>query len=92
MQRTNLFLGLTRPVNFAGLPMIYLGVYLMVTMLVFVSTNSFFYPLLIAAPGYLALRALAAYDPKLMDVFLVAVRATPMDIDLFTKKGMTYRA
>ena len=45
---------------------------------------------LLPQPGLL--RALAAYDPRLIDVVLVALRSTPMNTDVFAKAGVTYRA
>ena len=92
MQRTNLFIGLTRSVTFAGLPMMYLSLLIGVSMLGFIMTTSFLYLATTGSVGYGLLRALAAYDPRLIDVVLVALRSTPMNTDVFAKAGVTYRA
>lgn len=92
MQHSNLFIALTRPVAFAGLPMMYLSLLIGIVQIGFIVTGSFLYLIVSGSAGYGLLRALAAYDPKLVDVIVAACRSTPMSFDLFTKKGMTYRA
>jgi type IV secretory pathway VirB3-like protein len=92
MPHTNLFVGLTRPVAVAGLPMVYLALLIGVTMIGFLITKSFIFLLVSGGAGYGILRALAAHDSKLLDVALVVLRASPLELALFTKKGLTYRA
>lgn len=92
MQRTILFIGLTREVSFAGLPITYLALLIGVTMMGFIAFGSFVYLFIIGGTGYAALRALAAYDPKIISAILAALKSTSMSHSLFTKEGMTYRA
>jgi type IV secretory pathway VirB3-like protein len=92
MPRTILFIGLTRPVTFAGLPILYLMLLLVGTMLGFILTKSFLYLILTPGIGYPVLRALSAFDPKVMDVFFVVMRSTRMAPGLFSKSGVNYRA
>ncbi len=92
MPRTTLFIGLTRSVTFAGLPILYMMLLMGVTMLGFIVTKSFLYLIVVPAAGYPILRGLAAYDPKIIDVFFVVMRTTRMSPGLFSKSGVTYRA
>lgn len=92
MQRTPLFIGLTREVTFAGLPIMYLVVLITVTMLGFIAFGSFFYLLVTGGFGYVALRGLAAYDPKIIAVFIATVQQTRMHPGIFTGEGLVYRA
>ncbi len=92
MQRTTLFIGLTRSVTFAGLPITYLVVLMGIVMIGFILTKSFIYLVLSAAVGYPILRGLSAYDPKILDVFFVVQRCTPVNLTLFSKAGETYHA
>lgn len=92
MQRTTLFIGLTRSVTFAGLPIMYLVLLIMITMLGFIISKSFIYLICAGGLGYSLLRALAAYDPKIIDVTISVLRSTPVDPSMFTKAGVTYRA
>ena len=92
MQPTTLFIGLTREVSFAGLPIMYLVVLICTVMLGFIFTGSFVFFLVSAGGGYGLLRALAAYDPKIIDVFIVTVQTTRMHTGVFTGEGVTYRA
>ncbi len=45
-----------------------------------------------AAIGYAALRALANYDPRYLDVIFVSLSRTPPTPSWFKGKGMIYRA
>lgn len=92
MERTTLFIGLTRSVTFAGLPILYLMLLIGGALLGFILTKSFLYIIITPAVGYPVLRALAAYDPKIIDVFFVVLKTTRMDPGLFSKSGVTYRA
>ena len=90
--RNPCFLALTRPVSFAGLPMIYLTILLMVSIGGFIATLSIVWMLGSAVVGYVALRALANYDPRYLDVIFVALSRTPLPPSWFKGKGMIYRA
>lgn len=92
MQTTPLFIGLTREVTFAGLPIMYLVVLITVTILGFIMFQSFLYLVLMGGVGYTALRGLAAYDPKIINVFINTVQQTRMHPCLFTGEGLVYRA
>ncbi|MBX5242780.1 VirB3 family type IV secretion system protein [Rhizobium sp. NLR22b] len=92
MVRTPLFIGLTREVSFAGLPIMYLVVLIGVVMLGFIITRSFLYLVITGGVGYVALRGLAAYDPKIISVFIAAVKQTRMSPALLRGEGLVYRA
>lgn len=92
MERTPLFIGLTREVSFAGLPIMYLVVLIVVTMLGFILTRSFIYLIGTGGVGYALLRALAAYDPKIINVFIATVQQTRMSPALLQGKRLVYRA
>jgi type IV secretory pathway VirB3-like protein len=92
MKTTTLFIGLTREVAFAGLPMMYLVLLVCVVMLGFIFTGSFIYFVVSSALGYVALRALAAYDPKIIDVFVVTLKCTRLSPALLRGEGAIYRA
>ncbi|RWI46360.1 MAG: hypothetical protein EOR16_35660 [Mesorhizobium sp.] len=89
---TPLFLGLTRQVSFAGLPVTYVVVLIGVVMLGFLFTGSFSYLLIAGGVGYTALRGLAAYDPKIIDVFIATMQRTRMSPALLRGEGLVYRA
>lgn len=92
MQHTPLFIGLTREVSFAGLPIMYLVVLIIVVMLGFIITGSFVYLICTGGAGYTVLRGLAAYDPKIIDVFIATVKQTRMSPALLRGEGVVYRA
>lgn len=92
MQPTTLFIGLTREVAFAGLPIMYLVVLICTVMLGFIFTGSFMYFIVSGGVGYVALRALAAYDPKIIDVFIATMKSTRMSLALLRGEGVIYRA
>ncbi|WP_217577439.1 VirB3 family type IV secretion system protein [Mesorhizobium sp. GbtcB19] len=92
VERTPLFLGLTRQVSFAGLPVMYLVMLIITVMLGFIITQSFAYLCVSGLVGYLALRSLAAYDPKIIDVFIATVQRTRMSPALLRGEGVVYRA
>jgi len=92
IQTTTLFIGLTREVAFAGLPIMYLVVLICVVMLGFIFTGSFIYFIIMSGVGYTALRALAAYDPKIIDVFIATMKSTRMSPALLKGEGLVYRA
>lgn len=92
MPRTTLFIGLTREVAFAGLPIMYLVVLICFVMLGFIMTGSFIYLIVTGGIGYTALRALAAYDPKIIDVFIATAKSTRMSMQLLRGEGLVYRA
>lgn len=90
--RTPLFLGLTRPVSFAGLPMSYVLVLAMTSVGGFVASASFVWLGTSLVIGYAALRGVAARDPHLFDVALVTLRRTPPPPGWFTGAGVHYHA
>lgn len=92
MERTPLFLGLTRQVTFAGLPITYLVILIVFVMLGFIATGSFAYLLVAGAIGYVGLRSLASYDPKIIDVFIATVQRTRMSPALLRGEGLVFRA
>jgi type IV secretory pathway VirB3-like protein len=92
VKTTTLFIGLTREVSFAGLPIMYLVLLICVVMLGFIFTGSFIYFVVSSGVGYTALRALAAYDPKIIDVFIATMKSTRMNTALLKGEGVVYRA
>jgi type IV secretory pathway VirB3-like protein len=92
MQTTTLFIGLTREVTFAGLPIMYLVLLICFVMLGFFFTGSFIYLTVISGVGYVTLRALAAYDPKIINVFIATTKSTRMNTNFFKAEGIVYRA
>lgn len=92
MERTPLFIGLTREVSFAGLPIMYLVVLIIAVMLGFIVSGSFLYLLISGGVGYTTLRCLAAYDPKIISVFIATVQQTRMSAALLRGEGVVYRA
>ncbi len=92
MRHAPLFIGLTREVTFAGLPIMYLIVLMMIAMIGFITTGSFTYLIVSSTTGYVALRSLAAYDPKIIGVYLVALQKTRMSPELLLGRGLVYHA
>ncbi|SCY90300.1 VirB3 family type IV secretion system protein [Rhizobium sp. NFACC06-2] len=90
--RTPLFIGLTREVTFAGLPVMYLILLMMISMLGFILTGSLTYLIVASGVGYTALRTLAVYDPKLIGAYICAMRQTRMNPGILRGDGMVYRA
>jgi type IV secretion system protein VirB3 len=86
------FLALTRPVSIAGLPMTYVVILFMAVVGGFIATLSVLWMLGSTAIGYVALRALANYDPRFLDVIFVSLTRTPPTPSWFKGKGMIYRA
>ena len=89
---TPLFKGLTRPVSLMGLPMTYVVVLMMVVVGGFIATLSFSYFFASSVVGYIALRLLAAYDPRIFDVIFVVLGTTPLTISWIKGKGVIYGA
>ena len=89
---TPLFKGLTRPVSPMGLPMTYVIILMLVVVGGFIATLSLIYFGMSAIIGYIALRLLAAYDPRIFDVIFTVLRVTPLTSSWFKKKGVTYGA
>lgn len=89
---TPLFKGLTRPVSLMGLPMTYVIVLMMLVVGGFIATLSLIYFATSAVFGYVALRLLAAYDPRIFDVIFVVLRSTPLTPSWFRGKGVIYGA
>lgn len=89
---TPLFKGLTRPVSLIGLPMTYVVALMMVVVGGFIATLSIIYLMVSAIIGYVALRILAAYDPRIFDVIFTVIRVTPLSSSWFKGKGVTYGA
>lgn len=92
MHTTPLFVGLTREVTFAGLPIMYLVVLITVTILGFIISQSFSFLLSSGGIGYATLRGLAAYDPKIIGVFIATMQQTRIHPGQFTSHGLVYRA
>lgn len=86
------FKALTRPVSFLGLPFTYVVLLGLIVFGGFIATLSFVYLALSAVVGYTALRLLAAYDPRIMDVAFTALTKTPVPPSYFKGKGIIYRA
>ena len=89
---TPLFKGLTRPVSLMGLPMTYVIILMLVVVGAFIATLSLIYFGVSAIAGYVALRLLAAYDPRIFDVIFTVLRVTPLTLSWFKGKGVTYGA
>lgn len=90
--RTPLFKGLTRPVSLMGLPLTYVIVLMLGVVGGFIATLSLVYFGVSAIVGYIALRLLAAYDPRIFDVVFTVLRVTPLTASYFKGKGVTYGA
>ncbi len=90
--RTPLFKGLTRPVSLMGLPMTYVIILMLVVVGGFIATLSLVYFGISAIVGYIALRLLAAYDPRIFDVIFTVLRVTPLTSTWVKGKGVTYGA
>ena len=90
--RNPCFLALTRPVSIAGLPMTYVVILFMVVVGGFIATLSVVWMLGSLGAGYAALRALANYDSRFLDVIFVSLAKTPPTPSWFKGKGMIYRA
>ena len=90
--RNPCFLALTRPVSMAGLPMTYLVILFLLVVGGYIATLSVSWLLGSAACGYAALRALANYDPRLLDVVFTNLGKTPPTPSWFKGLGMIYRA
>ena len=86
------FQALTRPVSMMGLPLTYVIILVMLTMGGFIATLSFIYLAGSAVIGYAALRALAAWDPRIFDVIFTSLRRTPLPTAWLRGKGIVYRA
>lgn len=89
---TPLFKGLTRPVSLMGLPMTYVIILMMAVVGGFIATLSLIYFGVSAIGGYIALRLLAAYDPRIFDVIFTVLRVTPLTSSWLKGKGVTYGA
>jgi type IV secretory pathway VirB3-like protein len=92
VNRTPLFIGLTRPVSYLGLPISYVVIMAMVVMGGFILLTSFTYLIVSAVISYVSLRALASYDPRIFDVIFTTVQRTPLTASLLRGHGVTYRA
>lgn len=86
------FQALTRPVALMGLPLTYVVVLAMTVLGGFIATLSFVWLVGSAGLGYAALRALAAWDPRVFDVILISLRRTPLPSAWLSGKGVVYRA
>ena len=74
------------------MPIMYLVVLICAVMLGFIFTGSFIYFVVVSGVGYAALRALAAYDPKIIDVFITTMNSTRMSAAVLKGEGVIYRA
>jgi len=86
------FQALTRPVSMMGLPLTYVVLLAMAVMGGFIATLSFAYLAASAVLGYAALRALAAWDPRIFDVIFTSLRRTPLPAAWLRGRGIVYRA
>ncbi len=86
------FQALTRPVSWAGLPLSYMVLLFGVSFGGFIAFTSFIWLLVTLPLGYVALRALANYDPRIADVWFVTMARTPLPASWFKGKGIIYRA
>lgn len=86
------FQALTRPVSMMGLPLTYVVLLAMAVMGGFIATLSFAYLMMSAVVGYAALRALAAWDPRIFDVIFTSLRRTPLPAAWLRGRGIVYRA
>ena len=86
------FQALTRPVAMMGLPLTYVVLLAMAVMGGFIATLSFAYLMMSAVLGYAALRALAAWDPRIFDVIFTSLRRTPLPAAWLRGRGIVYRA
>ena len=86
------FQALTRPVSMMGLPLTYVVLLAMTVMGGFIATLSFAYLAASAVLGYAALRALAAWDPRIFDVIVTRLRRTPLPAAWLRGRGIVYRA
>jgi type IV secretion system protein VirB3 len=75
-----------------GLPLTYVVILAMLVMGGFIATLSFVYLAASAVVGYAALRALAAWDPRIFDVIFTSLRRTPLPAAWLRGKGIVYRA
>ncbi len=75
-----------------GLPLTYVIIFAMLVMGGFIATLSFLYFGVSAIVSYAALRALAAWDPRIFDVVFISLRRTPITAGWIRGKGLTYRA
>ena len=89
---TPCFQALTRPVSLFGLPLNYVVILMVVVLGGFIATLSFLYLGVSAIVSYAALRALAAWDPRIFDVVFISLRRTPITAGWIRGKGLTYRA
>ncbi len=72
--------------------MTYVMILFMVVMGGFVAFKSFVWLPVSLGLGYAALRALANYDPRFLDVIFVSLGQTPPTPSWFKGKGMIYHA
>ena len=89
---TPVFRGLTRPVSLMGLPMTYVVVLLLGSVGGFIATLSIVYLIVSIVAGYAGLRALAAWDARLLDVTFTVIRTTPPTPDTIQGRGVQYGA
>jgi type IV secretion system protein VirB3 len=75
-----------------GLPLTYVIILVMLVMGGFIATLSFVYLAGSAVVGYAALRAVAAWDPRIFDVIFTSLRRTPLPAAWLRGKGIVYRA
>ena len=92
MNTTPVFKALTRDATIGGLPTMYLVVLMMGVMIPFIVIQDFILTGIMAAIGYPLLRALVAYDPKIIPVFITATQTTQLQLGALTDKGFAYRA
>jgi type IV secretion system protein VirB3 len=92
MRTTPLFIGLTRPASYAGLPIAYVVAASVLIMIVFMLTQSLTFLFVGGLTTYGLLRLLAAYDPRIIEVWMIAMRYTPTTGSMLKGYGVTYRA
>jgi type IV secretion system protein VirB3 len=92
MRTTPLFIGLTRPASYAGLPVAYVVAATVIVMIIFMMTQSLTFLFVGGLSVYGLLRLLAAYDPRILEVWMTTMRMTPLSGSIIRGYGVMYRA
>lgn len=87
-----LFIGLTRPVAFLGLPMGCVMILAGAVVGGYIATLSVIWLFSSMIIGYAALRVLAGYDPYFFDLLYTALKRTPPPPGWFRGEGIDYDA
>ncbi len=92
MKSTPLFIGLTRPASYAGLPVAYVVAATVIVMIVFMLTQSLTFLFAGGLTTYGLLRLLAAYDARIIEVWMTTMHRTPLTSSIIKGYGVIYRA